>query len=411
MTRKTAGPRLTRWKGALALTITATALAASASAANAATFTPADGPALQAAITAANASPGLDTVILGRAVYQPTAPITITDDLVIDSDHSDQGVGEIPLIDGTFVLPFQSDLFTIQPDVDVTMVGFTVTGSSEQFAVIRNNGNLRFDSAALSGNAGTGISNEFGSTAVIINATIADQPVSPGVSTVPGSTTDIVNSTIANNGLGGLSNNAGSTLRVYNTIITNNDVAGFGVDDCFRPLTGSVTSLSGDGSCATSITSPGYQVEFVTVGNGGPTPVGPILAASPARNAGTNANCPRNDQRFFQRTDGQCDIGAFEFGGVRDTTPPTCSVTALRPGPPRQQDVTAQDSATGLGYQAIKDVTITNGTVAFSPFVPTAFESASPAPLVLTATKTDQSELTRWSFTALDWAGNVRDCR
>jgi hypothetical protein len=29
---------------------------------------------------------------------------------------------------------------------------------------------------------------------------------------------------------------------------------------------------------------------------------------------------------------------------------------------------------------------------------------------VLTATKTDQAQLTRWSFTATDWAGNVKNC-
>ncbi|MFC1747889.1 choice-of-anchor Q domain-containing protein [Pseudomonadota bacterium] len=43
------------------------------------------------------------------------------------------------------------------------------------------------------------------------------------------------------------------------------------------------------------------------------TPVHPLLSNSPAINTGDLNTCPLVDQRFLKRSDGSCDIGAYEF--------------------------------------------------------------------------------------------------
>src|SRR5262249_20166669 len=131
-------------------------------------------------------------------------------------------------------------------------------------------------------------------------------------------------------------------------------------------------------------------------------------------------------QRFFVRSQastGTCDVGAYESGAARDTTPPTCVVTRSTGtgshNAGEQQDVTLQDSGSGIGPQwsgtpngqhgstdAVTDVTITNGSVAFTPFA-----APSRTGLVLTATRATGGSVTRWSFTGTDWAGNATDCR
>jgi hypothetical protein len=50
--------------------------------------------------------------------------------------------------------------------------------------------------------------------------------------------------------------------------------------------------------------------------NGGPTQTLAIDAPSPARGAAATATCPAVDQRGYERVDGACDAGAFEFGGA-----------------------------------------------------------------------------------------------
>jgi hypothetical protein len=86
-----------------------------------------------------------------------------------------------------------------------------------------------------------------------------------------------------------------------------------------------------------------------------------------------------------------------------DPTPMRCLVTALRAGPPKQMDVTVTDAG---GLNGIANVSITNGTISTSP---------SPIPagstsFVVTATKTDPSQPTVWSFDAVDNEGNTHRC-
>lgn len=88
-----------------------------------------------------------------------------------------------------------------------------------------------------------------------------------------------------------------------------------------------------------------------------------------------------------------------------DVTAPSCFVSALIAGPPKQMQVTVQD--TGSGLAGITNVQIVNGTVSTSP---SPIPPGTTSPVVVTATKVDQSQSTVWSFDAVDVAGNIRHC-
>src|SRR5262249_20569319 len=101
--------RPARWGAAMA--IAAVFLLSSAAGARAAIFRPADGPALQAAVASANTNgPGRDVIIMSDQSFAPLAPITISSDLVITTDHSLQATpANTPTLDASSVTP---------PDVD-----------------------------------------------------------------------------------------------------------------------------------------------------------------------------------------------------------------------------------------------------------------------------------------------------
>jgi hypothetical protein len=136
--------------------------------------------------------------------------------------------------------------------------------------------------------------------------------------------------------------------------------------------------------------------------NGGPTQTHALTPGSPAINAGVN--CPPVDQRRFPRDVGACDIGAFEAGSsLNDVTAPACAISALRAYNPRQMDVTVQDSLSGLAE--LVPTLDQNGAINVPYFQP-----GTRNQVVVTATKVDQGQLTRWAFNATDLVGNTRPC-
>ncbi len=87
-----------------------------------------------------------------------------------------------------------------------------------------------------------------------------------------------------------------------------------------------------------------------------------------------------------------------------DNTPPRCFVSAVRAGPPKQLDLTAQDA--GSGIASITVVSVSNGTVDVPDFTP-----GTTSPVVITATKTDQSKPTVFNVDVTDVDGNTTHCR
>lgn len=138
---------------------------------------------------------------------------------------------------------------------------------------------------------------------------------------------DLVNTTIVGNYadyFAGAIFAESDNTALWNTIVANNSANdGTRWNQCGRTLSRGANNImypqgNGDNS-GDYLCSPGISHSDPLLGElgdyGGLTRTLPILAGSPAINAGVN--CPSTDARGAARV-GACDIGAFEFGG----TPP-----------------------------------------------------------------------------------------
>ncbi|MEZ4591601.1 MAG: choice-of-anchor Q domain-containing protein [Chloroflexota bacterium] len=187
--------------------------------------------------------------------------------------------------------------------------------------------------------------------------------------------TTIVNSTLVNNTAGFVGGAVAGPATVRNSIIAHND--GDNPWDIQE-------------NCTVTLTNGGNNIQFPqkTTGNwndyecfagqtavnpqlgslgdyGGPTPTVPLLASSPAINAGSS--CPTTDQRGFARN-GICDIGAYEFGGgllINSLAPPWSGLNDV-------QDVTLTVNGAGFTPSTVVRWNGANrATTYVSPFVVT----------------------------------------
>jgi hypothetical protein len=193
--------------------------------------------------------------------------------------------------------------------------------------------------------------------------------------------TTIVNSTIVNNTAGFVGGAIAGPATVRNSIIANNDGDNpWDIqENCTDELTNSGNNIQfpqkttgnwNDYECFAGQTAVNPQVG--TIGNyGGPTPTIPLLAGSPAINAGSS--CPATDQRGFARN-GVCDVGAYEFGGgllITSIAPPWSGLNNV-------QDVTLTVQGAGFTPSTVVRWNGANRTTTYvSPFVVTAVLPAS----------------------------------
>lgn len=108
---------------------------------------------------------------------------------------------------------------------------------------------------------------------------------------------------------------AGGTLHVGNTLVENACAQTGGT----RVSDGGNLESAGN-TCGFGAPSDQVNVAFAGIGPlapyGGATYTHALIQGSPAIDAGRNALCPINDQRFYPRTVGACDVGAFEYDAV-----------------------------------------------------------------------------------------------
>ncbi len=152
---------------------------------------------------------------------------------------------------------------------------------------------------------------------------------SPGVQLTLRNATVTGNAAPGANNVAGVGNNPGSTVILGNSIIANNP----GDNQCSNQGTWQSQgyNIASDNTCHLSGTAdlPNTNPLLgVLADNGGPTLTHAIGPSSPAVDAGNNAACPATDQRGRARPyDGNnsgtavCDIGAYEYGAT-DTPPP-----------------------------------------------------------------------------------------
>src|SRR6185503_15059566 len=231
-------------------------------------------------------------------------------------------------------------------------------------SLVRNRGNTYSQ-------ADSGIRNEIGAIATVVNSTISEN-VGSGIRSL--GTITIRSSTIFGNrayapGGGGVGLFAGGTTTLRNTILAGNQGFCPGLNDCSG--NGTIVSegynLIGEPSVGCTIQGDrtgelnGPALLAPLAANGGETPTNVPLDGSIAREAGNPAvpgsggtACETTDQRGVARPQplgGRCDIGAVE------ATPET-GLTALAAIPPPQVDLTVNDTGTA------EDVTPGDGACA-----------------------------------------------
>jgi hypothetical protein len=263
---------------------------------------------LQAAIDAVNAGPGGDVIVLAPGFY------TITRGLPIDKDMTIQGDPVAPtVIDGGGLftilnvrannisilnLTLQNGFSAINYEGSGVFLGtgLTITGNNTGFSPGDSGGRTFFTNSTVANNRGHGIEISCAELQ-LTNVTVSDNDVGVYFGFPCGERMQFTNSLIVRNG---------------------RDCGGGG---SFLPV--GVASFDGDGSCVAAGFGPGLrQVDLSALGlgllaaNGGPTATEAISATSAAVNVGDNTVCPATDQRGFLRSDGACDIGAYEYGAA-----------------------------------------------------------------------------------------------
>jgi hypothetical protein len=112
-------------------------------------------------------------------------------------------------------------------------------------------------------------------------------------------------------------------------------------------------------------------------------------------------------QAFSEPNNQNPDSLLWEVAALRvrqlDAAPAQCPITLNDPGPPARVEVTIKDTGTGLA-----EILVTkseNADTVVPPFTP-----GTNDPVVITATKIDQSQRARVETRVTDLAGNVRIC-
>lgn len=394
-----------------------------------------------AAVNTANTNSSTsNTIVLEAGQYQPKSqPITITKNLSIVADHSFQapeGLG--PAIEIAGALANQdvsnSNFLVVANGVNVRMDGFNLdgAGNGQGNGSILVNGHLTTYGLTMDGPTNYGVVVSPTGTATLndstINGSLAQSLRNSG-------TLNLNNDTVWAGSSDGL-DNVGGTFNMTNTIMANNGSPG---QECIggHAANGGPGSISDDSTCGVAIqndTTLDSQAPLGDDGNGGPETT--VEFSSPGVQTGVGVSCPTTDGRFFVNpvsgSTTTCDAGAVTTSANRQTSAPTCQITNTAADHSSQQ-VTVQDTASGVGPQpgpgtdnenntvataypppaaapvpgyAITNEQINNGTIAaFTPFT-----APSTSGLVLTASKTTAGTPTQWSFTGINWAGVAKNC-
>lgn len=201
------------------------------------------------------------------------------------------------------------------------LIAYTRAQAFAQGGGIYNAGKLELTESTLYLNLafnGGGLANDRGGTAALTNVTISSNTannVGGGIYDV--GDVQLVNATV----YGNLAGEAGGGIYTFfsagpGVTLTNSIVASNNIDDCSGAIQSNGFNIDSDGRCNLKQSSdlPRFDPGLGPLAdNGGPTQTHALLTNSPAINAGDAASCPLTDQRGEKRSDGKCDIGAYEF--------------------------------------------------------------------------------------------------
>ena len=263
-----------------------------------------------------NRSAGARTTVIdaggqSRAIHVPSGASGILAGVTITGGRADTG--------GGILLESGSQLFLY----DGIVKGNTATSRG---GGITSGGDFLAYSSTISGNtvtggAGGGIAVEPNSDASIWASTVSGNQAASGGGAATSGTITFLQATIAGNAGGGVVVEPATSpgLSLNNTLLAGNQggaCGGGGLTSVFRGNWSG--NLDDDGTCfgAGGGTTDAVLGLGALTNNGGPTDTHALLAGSSAINAGDPQWCgvAGTDQRHAEFV-GNCDIGAFEFGG------------------------------------------------------------------------------------------------
>jgi hypothetical protein len=459
-------------KGVFAIPV-ATAALVLAPIANAATarFAPTTLAGLDNAInTANNTNPaGTQNIItLGAQSFTLDTPIVVKSGIWLEitgmpgqQTNFGGGPSQAPALNGQGLFNTSPN----SPDITVQSGGFFLmkatelnTGGSPTAPAVLVNGTSEIDNSAIEGGNGNALQVSGGSVTAV-NSTMSDGALGGVVNS--GGTLNLISDTIYNNASFGLTGSTSTeTNRVINTyIVNNNNPSGTSPTNCQAITTGTggnttyTTSLADDfvascGSGGLTYDTSGGGAGLSNAANdtnftgdyGGPTESTQLLAGNPAIGAGTCADIPNGDQRFWLRSTSPCDIGSYQTtptGPDTSSAGPKCVANRPIPasgGTAASQTVNVTDqNAIGMGPDAIADLdshllaspTTPNGMITYpvapvgAPFM--AVHGGSTPFQTLPSTNTfpvtdmkpsaaEPANDTQWSFSATNWLGIMTAC-
>jgi hypothetical protein len=308
-----------------------------------------------------------DTIVLAAGSTYARSALTGIDDVnaMGDLDIRNEpltiraAAGPNAQLDGTGGTTGDRVIDVVSP-VDVTIIGVDLANGNTSFqgggirmGIAGPGGSLTMNDLAVFGNHaslfGGGIemlNGVLNLTDVTIASNGANGNGGAGLDVAAG-TANLNSVTVTNNtttmGAGGGIYRFGGAVNLFNTIVAGNIDSGGSISapDCSGDALVGPTSLGfnligdttncGYAPAGTDIVNPvsAGLAPFATINN---TRVYPLLASSPAIDAGATLGVPATDQRGLARPQGaRCDIGAFELSATNDS--PSCAGPVAGPAP------------------------------------------------------------------------------
>jgi CSLREA domain-containing protein len=259
--------------------------------------------------------PGNDPKGDGGAIESEAISLTLQNDLITGNRASVSG-GGVANQQGALIVSGTTFSGNIAQNNGGAIRGYD--------AVTLTNSSL-IDNTAIFGDGGAIDSTD---QLVAENVTIAGNTAkSQGGGIRGGTVVTLTNTTVTGNGADNGGNlGGGDTVTLTNSILA--DTAGGG--NCHATVSADHSLFDHAGGC--TITGSGNLIgEDPDLGaldhNGGSTETQPLLAGSPAIDAGTSSGCPSTDQRGVRRPQGPaCDMGAYEVPVPVVTQPAAAAV-------------------------------------------------------------------------------------
>jgi len=286
--------------------------------------------ALRDAITAANSQAAVNGCAAGTGndliTFSVTGTILLGSTLTAITNTSPasltiDGTGQNIIINGGGTY----GVLSVSGGATLTLNDLTIENGSATFGGgIENNGTLTVTNSTFSGNNasanGGGIYNEVGTLNLTNSTFSANSAGNVGGGVWNSGTLNVTNSTFsANSGGVGIYNSGTAT-------VTNSILAADTGGNCSGTIADGGYNISDDATCGFTATGSANSKNPLLAAaglanNGGPTYTIALQSTSPAIDVipSGSANCPGFDQRGAPRpapTYTDCDIGAYEYGGV-----------------------------------------------------------------------------------------------